>query len=87
MRFRINIHSSMQKLLFALAVCSLLLGCSRHYHPLELSKKQKLVSELIATSSECRAYRDKLAVPLDDDNDVDKIFHEALRAHCVKKDV
>lgn len=77
----------MSKLLMILAVPFVLMGCSHHYHPMEQSKKERLVSELIASGPECAAYKDKLASPLTDDDGVDLIFHEALKAHCIKKDV
>jgi len=77
----------MYKLLVSLLSIALLAGCSHHYHPLDASKKERLVSELITTSPQCKAFKDKLSDPKIEDDDVDKIFHDALDAHCVNKDV
>lgn len=77
----------MYRLLVALTAIALLGGCSHHHKPLEIGKKKKLVSELIASASACDPFRDKLASPAIDDDAVDDVFHEALHAHCVKKDI
>ena len=71
----------------ALLLTSLLSGCSHHYAPLEPEKKEKLVSELVATSPQCGVYREKLKSPFLDDDGVDAIYHAAMKAHCIKKDV
>jgi hypothetical protein len=77
----------MNKTLLLLTVLVALGGCSRHYHPLEASKKAKLVSELISESEQCSGFRNRLASPTVDDDSVDTIYHEATMAHCIKKDV
>jgi hypothetical protein len=76
------------KQLLACALLVLLMqGCSHGYHPLALSKKTKSVSELIDDAKECKVFKDELASPQINDDKVDLIFDQALRAHCVKKDV
>ncbi len=77
----------MQKYFFALTVILLLCGCSRHYHPLEASKKARLVSELISDAQQCSAFKDRLNSPAMDDDGVDAIYHAAMQLHCIKKDV
>lgn len=77
----------MQKSLFTLIAIALLAGCSHHYHPLDAAKKERLVSELVTSSPQCRAFKDQLADPKIDDDAVDRIFHDALAAHCINKDV
>ena len=77
----------MQKFLIAMIAILALCGCSRHYHPLAAGKKARLVSELIAESPQCRAFKDRLAAPAIDDDGVDAVYHDATIAHCIKKDV
>lgn len=77
----------MYKLLIPLCALIFLAGCSHHYHPLDASKKERLVSELVTSTPQCRAFKEKLASPKIDDDAVDRIFHEALDAHCIEKDV
>jgi hypothetical protein len=76
----------MQRLFIFCCVC-LLAGCSHHRQPVDLAKKERLVSELISSAPQCSIYKDKLKSPTNKDDDVDDIFHEALKAHCVYKDV
>lgn len=77
----------MQIILIGLMVILSLCGCSRHYHPLEASKKARLVIELIYEAPQCSAFRDRLASPTMDDDGIDAVYHEATLAHCIKKDV
>lgn len=74
---------------FVLALISLSIigGCSRHYDALDPAKKKKLVSELISSNPQCGIYKEKLKFPTIEDDDVDAIYHEALKAHCINKDV
>jgi hypothetical protein len=76
----------MRRFFILAAGLSLLCGCS-HHRQLELSKKERLVSELISSAPECAGFKTKLTNPSTDDDAVDTIFHEALTAHCVQKDV
>lgn len=77
----------MKKSLIALIAILALSGCSRHFHPLEASKKARLVSELISDAEQCSGFKEKLASPSIDDDGVDDVYHEATLMHCVKKDV
>ena len=77
----------MNKTLILLIAAVALGGCSKHYHPLEASKKARLVSELIAESAQCSGFRDQLALPSVDDDGVDAIYRQATSAHCIKKDI
>jgi len=77
----------MNKSLILLIAVIALGGCSKHYHPLEASKKARLVSELISESAQCGGFRDQLAAPSVDDDGVDDIYHQASAAHCIKKDI
>jgi hypothetical protein len=77
---------TMKKILALLFAVIALTACSHHRKPLEAAKKERLVSELVSTAPQCKAFKDKLSQPLEDD-DVDKVFHDALDAHCIHKDV
>lgn len=69
-------------------LAALALGaCSRHHMPLDISKKQRLVLELIRDVPECQPYRDHFTNEKLDDDKVDDVFHEAMRSHCIKSDV
>lgn len=68
-------------------LAGLLTACTHHYHPLAADKKAKLVSELVLTNEECKAFGRQLASPDVDDDGVDDIYHAAQKAHCIKKDV
>ena len=73
---------------FPLLLAALALSaCSRHHTPLDIGKKQRLVSELIRDVPECQPYLDRLAKEKLDDDKVDDLFHEAMRAHCIRSDV
>lgn len=74
---------------FVLLFCciAVLGGCSRHHKNLEISKKERLVSELISSSAQCVVYKDQLKSTTLKDDDVDDIYHAAMRAHCINRDV
>jgi hypothetical protein len=61
-------------------------GCHHHGH-LDTAKKERLVSELVSTAPQCNAYLEMLRNPDIEDDDVDDIYHKAMSAHCLKKDV
>ena len=77
----------MQKLLFIALIIFTLSGCSHHYHALNASKKVKLVSELVSRDPQCNIYREKLNSPTLQDDDIDTVFNDAMKAHCINKDV
>lgn len=62
-------------------------GCSRHYHPLESAKKAKLVAETISNSSKCSEIKNRLTSKGVDDDEIDDLFHEAMRAQCINRDI
>ncbi len=62
-------------------------GCSKTHHPLMSAKKAKMVSELIIGSEKCDSFKKKLSSPTLEDDDIDDIYHEAVKAQCVFKDV
>jgi hypothetical protein len=78
----------MMKILPLILIVSLsLAGCSRHHKELEISKKTRLVSELIDSAPRCEAYVKQLNSGQIDDDGVDDIYRAAQKAHCIKKDI
>ena len=76
----------LKKFIFVLLCICLLEGC-HHYHPLDIAKKERLVSELVSSEPQCSVYKFRLKSPSIKDDDVDVIFREALKAECINKDV
>jgi hypothetical protein len=76
----------MMRFMLLLAAVLMLGGCS-HHRQLALGKKERLVSELITSAPECATFKTQLIAPTTNDDQVDVIFHQALTAHCIKKDV
>lgn len=62
-------------------------GCSKQYHPLTASKKARLVTELVIDGVSCRAFKARLGSPSIDDHAIEKIYGDAMKAHCINKDV
>jgi hypothetical protein len=77
--------ADMQKLMIVFAVAIVLCACSRHYEPLEDSKKARLVSELINDAPRCKTFKDQLASPSMDDDKIDDVYHAAVRAQCTNR--
>ncbi len=71
-----------------LAVLSLVwLSACHHYTPLDAGKKAKMVGELINSSKECAAFKQQLSAPSSDDDAIDDVYSQAMRAGCINKDV
>jgi hypothetical protein len=77
----------MQKLMIALLTVCTLGGCSHHYHPLEASKKARLVTEVINDAPRCSTYKKRLASTTMDDDAIDAVYHEATKDQCINKDI
>lgn len=87
MSFTETLFGGQKHFVVALIAMGFLGGCSHHYHALDTAKKQKLVSEVVAAAPQCRIYKEKLNSPTIEDDDVDAIYHEAMAAHCINKDI
>lgn len=77
----------MQKLIIAILALLLCGGCSRHYHPLMASKKAQLVAEIINNAPKCTSFKNRLASASMDDDAIDEVYHDALKAQCLNKDI
>lgn len=65
----------------------LLAACSRHYHPLDAGKKAPLVAETVSNSQICSAYKKRFQSPALDDDSIDDLYHAAMKAHCLNRDI
>jgi len=65
--------------LLALAACS-------DGHPLTVGEKARFTAEMISTESECADYRRQLAAAASD-QDIERIYRAAKRAHCLHPDI
>ncbi len=77
----------MLKMITGVLALLLLGGCSKHYHPLDASKKAKLVSELVNNAPGCGIFKVRLTSPAMDDDAIDTVYHDAQKAKCINKDV
>lgn len=55
--------------------------------PLTAAERAASLVELIEHRDECRHFRTQLAAPNPDGPMVDKLYHEAIQAKCLEKDV
>jgi hypothetical protein len=72
---------------FGLTSICLMVACSEHQDSITINEKAKLTKELIIDSSRCEAFSRKLLTPALDAIAIEKIYHEAMTAKCIQKDV
>ena len=77
----------MPKLLVILTLFIIFSGCSQEPKSLGLNEKEKLATELIKSTKECKRFDDKLSTSLANDAAVDQVYFAALKAHCIKSDI
>lgn len=75
------------KILILFVSVMLITACHRHYQPLNAAKKAKLVSELIIATPQCTYLKKRLLSPTMNDDEIDHVYHDALKAQCMNKDV
>ncbi len=63
-----------------------LVGCSNENTTLQLNEKTKLTAELIKSSNECKKFSDALSSAANDEK-IDQVYQEAMKAHCIKSDI
>jgi len=71
----------------AMAVILFISGCAKQEQALETSKRAKLITEMIIDNASCRAVKDKLTLPSIDNDGIEQVYFEALKAGCIHKDV
>ena len=62
-------------------------ACAKSEQTLATSKKAKLVTELIINNASCSAFKNRLALPSINDNEIERVYFDALKASCIHKDV
>ncbi len=72
---------------FGLTLICFMVACSKHQDPITMNEKAKLTKELIIDNSRCKAFSAKLLTPALDAAAIEKIYHEAMTAKCIQKDV
>jgi len=77
----------MLKLIIAILLLLIFVGCSKYDHPLAVGKKAKLIAEQIIDNSRCNSFRNRLTLPAIDDEAIDAIYHDAMNASCISKDI
>lgn len=70
-----------------LSLICLLAACSEHQDPISMNEKAKLSKELIIDSTRCEAFSSQLLTPALDAAKIEKIYHDAMKAKCIQKDV
>jgi len=65
----------------------LMASCSEHQDPITMTSKAKLTKELIIQNTRCDAFSKQLLSPSVDDKTIEKIYHDAMTAKCIQKDV
>ena len=71
----------------AMAVILFISGCAKQEQSLETSKRAKLITEMIIDNVSCRAVKDKLTLPSIDNDGIEQVYFESLKAGCIHKDV
>jgi hypothetical protein len=75
------------KLIIGIFLILLFGGCSKPDHSLTASKKARLVTELIINDSRCNSFKNRLVLPSIDDDAIYEIYHDAMKALCINKDI
>lgn len=81
------IMTRMLKLISIFLIIFLSTACSEQDHPLTASKKAKLVNELIIDNARCSIFKNRLVSPSLQSDEIDDVYHDALKARCVNKDI
>ena len=62
-------------------------ACSKHQDPIAMNEKAKLTKELIIDNARCRAFSSQLLTTDLGATAIEKIYHDAMTAKCIQKDV
>ncbi|MGB4812514.1 MAG: hypothetical protein WBP13_08565 [Methylophilaceae bacterium] len=66
---------------------SLMTGCSEHQNTLTMLKKAELTKALMIENTKCNAFINQLSKTDINNNDIEKIYRDATKAGCIKKDI
>jgi hypothetical protein len=77
----------MQKSMIVIFLIVIVAACSKHAQPVTSGEKAKLNAELIIDSAACSSFKSELTSPAIDDAAIKKIYQDAMKAHCIYKDV
>ena len=75
------------QLTYGLILAILVAGCTDHQTSITNTQKANLTKELIIENEKCHIYINQLLNPSVDNLAIEKIYHEATMASCIKKDI
>ena len=62
-------------------------GCSKYTPEVTANDKAKLISEEIIDNVRCSAFKNSFNSPSINYDEIDKIYNEATKAHCIHEDI
>jgi hypothetical protein len=78
---------TMPKLIAALSLLLVCSGCSNQTQQITAIEKSKLVSEQILDNKQCNHFKNDLHSTSVSNVEIDKIYDDATKAHCINKDI
>lgn len=78
---------TMPKLIAALSLLLVCGGCSNQTHQVTAIEKSKLISEQILDNKQCGHFKNDLHSASVSSVEIDKIYDDATKAHCINKDI
>ena len=70
-----------------LILICLMNACSKHQDLIAINEKAKLTKELIIDNTTCKTFSSQLLTLDLDATAIEKIYHDAMTAKCIQKDV
>lgn len=78
---------TMPKLIAILSLLIVCSGCSNQTQQMTTIEKSKLVSEQILDNKQCNHFKNDLHSTSVSNVEIDKIYDDATKAHCINKDI
>jgi L-fucose mutarotase/ribose pyranase (RbsD/FucU family) len=78
---------TMPKLIAILSLLLVCSGCSNQTQQMTTIEKSKLVSEQILDNKQCNHFKNDLHSTSVSNVEIDKIYDDATKAHCINKDI
>ncbi len=78
---------TMPKLIAILSLLLVCSGCSNQTQQMTAIEKSKLVSEQILDNKQCNHFKNDLHSTSVSNVEIDKVYDDATKAHCINKDI
>jgi len=78
---------TMTKSMIALSLLLVCTACSHQTQAMTASEKSTLISEQILENKQCSHFKNDLHSALVTNVEIDKIYSDATKAHCINKDI